>query len=605
MNLIQPYFLYKIKAYIDKGYTLDNILDEYNNPIVGEFDDYIKANYYHLNNGPDLRDYQKEAIIEAKKLFNETELTNYKLFWCCGLGKTKTALTISKQLNFKTILISLPSVLLLHQFAEELEYFYPLTKPFKYYSNAINEDLTTYLSSTNRYKIVLTTYHSSKHILNSVKLLNFVFDFVILDEAHHLHSKDSKSYSYVLSIPYKKRLLLTATPNIGEDTEHQFSLENSDIFKGLSNTKSVSWAIDRGFITNYNIIVLNINNDDLNLDIFNWCDNKDLLLAAYMALKCIYNNKSKKIIIYCNKVDSAKQIQEIINVLISKYSDDISLFNNNNLLLDIGNYELNGTDSCDKRKKILALFTNAEYGIMNSVQLFGEGYDYPGLDTVLFAEKMDSSIRIVQSALRPCRKDSNNLGKKANILLPVIDNNYTKLKQILLKLKSVDTIINKIEIYNNKSFKPSTPNMSQPYNKFELDYDNKKLLETIELEYLHDITHNKILDTNFTNSKVISCRIKKNTMTISTKTKYRQIMIDIWKTINRDDLIHESTFTFKSMHEVGVKGYNWCEDIEMSFQSKNSNGSMREIIHIIQVFKYSLEMSIMLANKETYNININ
>ena len=92
MNIIQPYFIEKIKDLINKGYKLTNILEEYNEN--GIFMDEIIANYYHVNNGPDLLDYQIEAIEEAIKVFIDDN--NYKLFWCCGLGKTKTSLSIVK-----------------------------------------------------------------------------------------------------------------------------------------------------------------------------------------------------------------------------------------------------------------------------------------------------------------------------------------------------------------------------------------------------------------------------------------------------------------------------------------------------------------------------
>jgi predicted helicase len=602
MALIQPYFLNKIKEYMFKGYNLVQILEEYNDN--GIFEDYIKANYYHLNNGPDLRDYQAFAVEEAKCVFFTKKLNNYKLFWCCGLGKTKTALTIAKQLHFKTILIIVPSILLLDQFSKDLNYFYPLSTIIKFCSKESTDTskLRNYLVSDNRYKIVLTTYQSSNHILNVVDRLNFVFDFVILDEAHHLHSKNSKLFSCCIDIPFTKRLILTATPYIGDETNNSLSLETSDVFKGDSNTKSVSWAIKEEYITDYNIIVLNINGELLP-DILDYSANKELILAAFMALKCIYNNKSKKLLIYCNKIAHAQKVQDIIKVLLDNYSNDTNLFNNDQLTLDIGNYELNGTDSSDKRDYTLDLFRNKEYAIMSSVQLFGEGYDYPGLDSVLFAEKMESNIRIVQSALRPCRKDKSNPLKKANILLPIFDNNDTKLKQVLLRMNSVDNIIDKIEIYNTTSFTPSKKEVQ--YNKFELDTQNKTLLAKIELEYLKDSEYSAMYNADVTKSKILSCNISNKNTIISTSKIYRQILIDIWKTIDKEDLIKTSTFKFKITNETGEKGYNWCDQIKMSFPNKCANGCMREILNMIQINKYTINMSIMLVNKTKYDILIN
>lgn len=607
--MIYPYFIDKIKLLINEGFNLEKILEEYKG---GIFEEYIIVNYYHINNGPDLRDYQIEAVNEAKETLINQNNKNYKLFWCCGLGKTKTSLSISKQLNFKTILVSVPSILLLEQFSKEFKNFYPLSDTFKYYSkkstntNIMINNLEIYLKSSKRFKIVLTTYHSSKHILQCVKKINFKFDFIILDEAHHLHSKNSKLFSYILNIPFKKRLILTATPNISNETEHTLSLEKSNIFKGKSNTKSVKWSIENNYITDYNIIVLNMKYDDLNSKILNLCKNTELTISAFMALKCIFNNKSKKIIIFCNKVENSKKIKEIIDIFLDKYKNDLKLFNNYNLDLNVGNFELSSNDSSDKRKEILELFTKKEYGIMSSVQLFGEGYDYPGLDSVLFAEKMDSTIRIIQSALRPCRKDKNNTLKKANILIPIFENDCNKLKQIILKMKSVDNIIDKIQIYNNNSFKFSRQNSNSymSYNKLDLNLENKKMLEKIKLEYLDNNIFSEIQNINFTKSKILKCVIKKNKKIISENKKYRQILIDIWKNIDRSQLINETTFNFKTEKVEGEKGYNWCEFIGLSFQSKDSNGCMKEIIKMTKTFNFNINIDIMLNNKTIFNLSL-
>ena len=133
---LDPYFIGKVTDLRNKGYSLEDILIEYNNR-NGIFNDEIIAAYYHINNGPDLRPYQIETLEEAKQSLLEHK--NFKLFWCCGLGKTKMALSISKNIGAKTILLGVPNILLLDQFANEIKYFYPLSTIFKLYSK---KDLT-------------------------------------------------------------------------------------------------------------------------------------------------------------------------------------------------------------------------------------------------------------------------------------------------------------------------------------------------------------------------------------------------------------------------------------------------------------------------------
>ena len=138
------------------------------------------------------------------------------------------------------------------------------------------------------------------------------------------------------------------------------------------------------------------------------------------------------------------------------------------------------------------------------------------IDSVLFAEEMTSDIRIVQSGLRPCRKDPTNLDKIAKILLPISKEKPNKLKQVLLKMKSSDTIIDKIKIIDNTH----VPNLTDVkdtiyYDKYNLNNEDKLLLQKIELGYLKEELQYKEINnlmllnlSEITNSnKVILCPV--------------------------------------------------------------------------------------------------
>ena len=77
MSWLQPYFLAKTKQYILDGYCLKDIIDEYNKEGSNEFNDEIIVSYYHLNNGPDLRDYQKETLKRLLNLLKHIITINY------------------------------------------------------------------------------------------------------------------------------------------------------------------------------------------------------------------------------------------------------------------------------------------------------------------------------------------------------------------------------------------------------------------------------------------------------------------------------------------------------------------------------------------------
>lgn len=63
-------------------------------------------------------------------------------------------------------------------------------------------------------------------------------------------------------------------------------------------------------------------------------------------------------------------------------------------------------------------------------------------------------------------------------------------------------------------------------------------------------------------------------------------------------ILKYTSFNFKLTDEKGNKGYNWCDKIGMSFQSKDSNGTMFEIMNMVNVNKYNISMCIQLSNND-------
>ena len=112
----------------------------------------------------------------------------------------------------------------------------------------------------------------------------------------------------------------------------------------------------------------------------------------------------------------------------------------------------------DMKKKeqvnIIKDFEKSSFGIITCVYCLGEGWDFPLLDGVVFAENMTSNIRIVQSALRAFRKYKNELLKKAKIILPILsrddwlENNENsdlkKVREVIYQMGLEDETIEQI-----------------------------------------------------------------------------------------------------------------------------------------------------------------
>jgi len=97
---------------------------------------------------------------------------------------------------------------------------------------------------------------------------------------------------------------------------------------------------------------------------------------------------------------------------------------------------------------------------------------------------------------------------------------------------------------------------------------------------------------SFKGSTILNCSVKGNESVVSDKKKYRQILVEIWKTMPTQLVLQNTTFNFKLTDEKGEKGYDWCKDINMSFQGKDATGSVKEIINMIHLNKYTLDISV-------------
>jgi hypothetical protein len=130
---------------------------------------------------------------------------------------------------------------------------------------------------------------------------------------------------------------------------------------------------------------------------------------------------------------------------------------------------------------------------------------------------------------------------------------------------------------------------------------NGELILTPKKQYM---TENELNITQFTHSTIEECLIKKKEETISTNTKYRSVLVDIWKSMPTQRILQTTTFNLKLTNENGEKGYNWCDDIHMSFQSKDANGTLKEILNMVKVNKLTVNLSIKLETGRIVHFKI-
>lgn len=119
------------------------------------------------------------------------------------------------------------------------------------------------------------------------------------------------------------------------------------------------------------------------------------------------------------------------------------------------------------------------------------------------------------------------------------------------------------------------------------------------------VTENELNMINIAKSKINKCLIKdKEDKIISTNTKYRSILTDIYKTMATQKILQATRFNFKLTNENGEKGYHWNDDIHMSFQNKNARETLKEIINMVKVNKLTIDISIKLETDSVVNFKI-
>ena len=403
-----------------------------------------------------------QTIIIGKSVIHFQQYDKGMLVLMCGVGKTLISLWITQELNSNTILIGVPNKLLLKQWEEVICVLFQ-SVPYLIVSGGVDtENIMRFLENNQKKCIVITTYSSAHKVYTATQDTRFVFGMKILDEVHHLTTNNmrlahtTKKYIQMLNIPSVKQLSLTATLKQLEsmcDDGIVVSNDNVEYFGEIIDRKCLLWAINENIICDYVIQTIITNEEQLEqqLSRFHIIEENDkrLFLSAFASLKSIFDGHSHHLLIYSNNKDNSLKLIQYIKMLIDdNYFDIPDLYYSNY------HSEMKSKD----QKEIINNFEKAKFGIITCVYCLGEGWDFPLLDGVVFAENMTSNIRIVQSALRASRKNKKDTNKKTKIILPILnrddwlENNENpdlkKVREVIYQMGLEDeTITQKIKVF--------------------------------------------------------------------------------------------------------------------------------------------------------------
>lgn len=512
--------------------------------------------------GKQPREHQLRAMSAAHTYFETHD--RGKLIMACGTGKTYTALKIAEDMlpDNGLVLFLVPSISLLGQTLNA--WCADATKPIKgicicsdakasrKISRGIKADEDDTQDSTvdlavpattnpksiarqlKQYRshdgltVVFSTYQSIEAIkaaqdetLKETGGSYGTFDLIVCDEAHRttgvkLSDRDESNFTKIHDASYikgNKRLYMTATPRLYGSSAKIKASEKDAILCSMDDEKlygqeffrvNFSYAVEHGLLTDYKVLVLTVNEDDLPGDILKDIkdpNNTELNFDDTSKLIGVINGLSKIIrgdnrvtwdndpcvmhraIAFCSSIGNAASPGTSVNTsqvlprICEKYRGTLDIEERDHVV-EVSARHIDGSMNSQTRNEQLAWLAEDNIGenecrVLTNVRCLSEGIDVPALDAVLFLSSRNSQVDVVQSVgrvMRNFRKGQPDEKKYGYIIIPIVvpsdvkpedalDNNvyFSTVWNILNALRSHDDHFNaevqKIALNKNKASK--------------------------------------------------------------------------------------------------------------------------------------------------------
>lgn len=398
------------------------------------------------------RDHQKRAIENSERYFTNPGNSRGKIIHPCGSGKSLTGYWISRTLKAKNILIAVPSLALVRQtlsvwtreaVASNLNMDWiavcsdeGVAKSDDPAMRAIDlgievntdpELIAPFLSNNfSGIKVLITTYHSSRAVTESVKKAGITFDLGIFDEAHKTVGRKDKAFAQLLyeeNVKVKRRIFMTATEReFRGDSDNIQSMDDEMVYGKIIDYLSFKEAIEQEppILSDYKIISTVVTKTEIEKLLHsnklvksngeNWTIEGDAsTLAALIALRKVVKKRCiKHVISFHSSVARSREFMELNNEMNRVEGPFGSLTS----------FHVSGKDSTGDRASELERFVNTEPSLITNARCLTEGVDIPAIDAVLFADPKQSKIDIVQAAGRALRRfDGKDYGY---IIIPVV-----------------------------------------------------------------------------------------------------------------------------------------------------------------------------------------
>jgi predicted helicase len=350
--------------------------------------------------------YQIQALADIKATFAKHDRA--RVVMACGTGKTLVALWATEQESPKTVLVLVPSLILLQQTLLEWSQHTNWGRSFSYLcvcsdptvglkDDSINLDkrevgfridtdpavVRQFLQrQTKDIKVIFSTYQSAPVVEKGARGFPS-FDVGIFDEAHKTTGFAGTAFGYAIddkNIRIKKRLFLTATPRRIDihhrDKEGEFrvySMDDETVYGPRAHTLSFAKAAQKGTICPYKVIISLIDKEmvsDFALKHGITIVKKDEIGVRWVAnliatKRAIDAVKAQKIITFHSRVKLAKEFAFNEPRGITSYLKHYDV------------RHVNGMQSSADRGDIMRTFAEEPKAILTNARCLTEGVNIP------------------------------------------------------------------------------------------------------------------------------------------------------------------------------------------------------------------------------------
>ena len=399
---------------------------------------------------------QEKALERLENLRNKGE-NKALIIAATGTGKTYLSAFDVKNFKAKTILFLVHRENILIKAKQSFETILPQINSFGLYTGNKKEQDKNYLFST------IQTMSS-----NFLEFSQDFFDYIIIDEAHHV---TSPSYKKILDYFKPKFLLgLTATSNrMDGNSIYEVFDENIALDIRLNE------ALEHNLIVPFHYYGIS---DIQSIDY----ENVDLTKIDLLAKLLSVNKRVDFIIDKMNFYSNSGNKRKVLGFCVSK--EHCNFMSEEFNKKGINSITLTSEDSISKREESIKRLENENDSleVIFTVDIFNEGIDIPSINMVLFLRPTNSPIVFVQQLGRGLRKYKNKE------FLTVLDfiGNHKKAYLIALALvgnKMIDKESIKLSIENNfADFKNAFISMDEISKSRILEQINKENFN--QLKYL-------------------------------------------------------------------------------------------------------------------------